>query len=105
MIKNRRKQSKKFHKAVHTQEVTGSSPVVSVEKFLIYVKSGTFLLFVSKNMLKLLASSPTNTAIVSDRAGRKSLPGAAVMVTVFLYGQKKSGLPSHTRLQALWRAF
>lgn len=39
MIKNRRKQSKKFHKAVHTQEVTGSSPVVSVEKFLIYVKS------------------------------------------------------------------
>lgn len=61
MIKNRRKQSKKFHKAVHTQEVTGSSPVVSVEKFLIYVKSGTFLLFVSKNMLKLLASSPTNT--------------------------------------------
>lgn len=70
MIKNRRKQSKKFHKAVHTQEVTGSSPVVSVEKFLIYVKSGTFLLFVSKNMLKLLASSPTNTAIVSDRAGQ-----------------------------------
>ena len=71
MIKNRRKQSKKFHKAVHTQEVTGSSPVVSVEKFLIYVKSGTFLLFVSKNMLKLLASSPTNTltntAIVADR--------------------------------------
>ena len=70
MIKNRRKQSKKFHKAVHTQEVTGSSPVVSVEKFLIYVKSGTFLLFVSKNRLKLLASSPTNTAIVSDRAGQ-----------------------------------
>lgn len=32
MIKNRRKQSKKFHKAVHTQEVTGSSPVVSVGK-------------------------------------------------------------------------
>ena len=93
--------------AVHTQEVTGSSPVVSVEKFLIYVKSGTFLLFVSKNMLKLLASSPTNTAIVSDRAGqcRAGNPGAAVMVTVFLYGQKKSGLPSHTRLQALWRAF
>ena len=61
---------KMFHRAVHTQEVTGSSPVVSVEKFLIYVKSGTFLLFVSKNMLKLLASSPTNTAIVSDRAGQ-----------------------------------
>lgn len=32
MIKNRRKQSKKFHKAVHTQEVTGSSPVVSTKK-------------------------------------------------------------------------
>ena len=31
MIKNRRKQSKKFHKAVHTQEVTGSSPVVSTK--------------------------------------------------------------------------
>ena len=108
MIKNRRKQSKKFHRAVHTQEVTGSSPVVSVEKFLIYVKSGTFLLFVSKNMLKLLASSPTNTAIVSDRAGqcRGGNPcPAAVMVTIFLYGQKKSSLPSHTRLQALWRAF
>ena len=26
MIKNRRKQSKKFHKAVHTQEGDGSSP-------------------------------------------------------------------------------
>ena len=38
-------------------------------------------------------------------SGRKSLPGAAVMVTVFLYGQKKSGLPSHTRPQALLASF
>lgn len=56
---------------IHTQEVTGLSPVVSVEKFLIYVKSGTFLLFVSKNILKLLAFSLTNTAIVSDRVGQR----------------------------------
>ena len=60
---------------LHTQEVTGSSPVVSTKKFLISQEIRNFYLFyASKNFLQNLAFAPTNTltntAIVPHRTGQ-----------------------------------
>ncbi|WP_298735005.1 hypothetical protein, partial [uncultured Subdoligranulum sp.] len=57
---------------LHTQEVTGSSPVVSTKKFLISQEIRNFSFYSPrKSLLKFSAFSPTNTltnsAIVSDR--------------------------------------
>ena len=77
---------------LHTQEVTGSSPVVSTKKNLILQEIRFFSFYSSrKSLLKFSAFSPTNvlanTAIVADRMRQYRAgifpSGIVVMVTVF----------------------
>ena len=54
---------------LHTQEVTGSSPVVSTKKFLILREIRNFSLFsIENSLLQNLTFAPTNTLTNTAKA-------------------------------------
>ncbi len=76
---------------LHTQEVTGSSPVVSTKKFLISQEIRNFSLYFPvksslKNLTFALTNTLTNTAIVPYRTGqhRAGFPRSALLFCSFL---------------------
>ena len=75
----------------HTQEVTGSSPVVSTKKFLISSEIRNFSIYFSaksllQNLTFALTNTLTNTAIVPYRTGqhRAGFPRSALLFCSFL---------------------
>ena len=60
-LKTTGNRQKKFHRAVHTQEVTGSSPVVSTKKFLISQEIRFSFCFLKFVYWPVYGSGPSNT--------------------------------------------
>ena len=79
-----------FGKFLHTQEVTGSSPVVSTKKFLISSEIRNFSIYFSaksllQNLTFALTNTLTNTAKVPHRTGqhRAGFPARLCFFTRF----------------------